>query len=105
MKRNRKAKILAVMALLGALGAGLGRKGARLGSVSLPDVTPEDAIYAVMNAAKAGNVSGYLDGYTGPMKAALQRSVEEGGAREFAKYLQRSNAGVKGAAVSIGRSP
>src|SRR5437870_3274682 len=99
MKRNMQARILAA-SLLGVLAIAVARKTWLEGAG--PSVsTPEDAIYAVMNATRAGNVNHYLDGYTGPMRAGLQRSRDESGGAAFARYLQSSNAGVKGLAVKV----
>jgi hypothetical protein len=54
-----------------------------------------------MNAARAGDVSRYLAGYTGPLRVALQRSLDDGGRPAFARYLESLDAGVKGLAVSV----
>src|ERR1035437_706117 len=105
MKPNTRARILAVAVLLGALGVGGARKAGWFESAATPAATTEDAvsagIYAPMNAARAGDVSRYLAGYTGQMRTALQRSLEESGGAAFARYLQSLDAGVKGMAVSV----
>ena len=62
--------------------------------------SPQDAIYAMLEAARAGNVTAYLACYSGNMQASLQHSVRESGEEGFAKYLRDSNASVKGVAVS-----
>jgi hypothetical protein len=108
MKRNTQARLLAVAALLGALGAGSARKAGWFDRAFKPAATTEDAItaaiYATMDAARAGDVSRYLDGYTGPMRAALQRSLDDSGGPAFARYLQGLDAGVKGLAVRVDSS-
>src|SRR5664279_3646225 len=105
MKPNTRARILAVAVLLGALGVGGARKAGWFESAATPAATTEDAvsagIYAPMNAARAGDVGRYLAGYTGQMRTALQRSLEESGGAAFARYLQSLDAGVKGMAVSV----
>ena len=105
MKRNTRARVLAVAALLGALGVGGARKAGWFESAATPAATTEDAvsagIYAPMNAARAGDVSRYLAGYTGPMQVALQRSLDDSGRAAFARYLISLDAGVKGLAVSV----
>jgi hypothetical protein len=105
MKRNPRAQVLAVAVLLGALGVGGARKAGWFEGGAAPAATTEDAIsatiYATMNAARAGNVSRYLAGYTGPMRVALQRTVDDSGRAAFARYLQSSDAGVKGLAVRV----
>ena len=105
MKRNTQARILAVATLLGALGV----RGARKAGWFEGPVTPADmmddgisaAIYATMNAARAGDVSRYLAGYTEPMQVALKRSLDDSGSAAFARYLQSLDAGVKGLAVWV----
>jgi hypothetical protein len=108
MKRNTQARILAVAALLGALGVGAARKAGWLEGAAAPAATTEEAIsaaiYATMNAARAGDASRYLAGYTGPMRVALQRSRDDSGRAAFVRYLQSLDAGVKGLAVSVENS-
>jgi len=105
MKRNTRARVLAVAALLGALAAGSARKTGWFEVAVAPAVTAEDAIsagvYATMNAARSGDVSRYLTGYTGPMRVALQRSLDDSGNAAFARYLRSLDAGVKGLAVWV----
>ena len=105
MKRNTRARVLAVAALLGALAAGSARKAGWFEGAVAPPVTDEEAIsaavYAAMNAARAGDVSRYLSGYTGPMRVALERSLDDSGRAAFTRYLQSLDAGVKGLAVTV----
>ncbi len=100
-ERRRLARIatLAIMAV--ALGLALFRSGAlRPRAVLTPDPTPRDAIYGMLDAARAGDVGAYLASYTGQMAASLRQSVVESGEPAFAKYLRDSNAAMKGVAVS-----
>jgi hypothetical protein len=105
MKRNTQARILAVTALVAAVGMGVVRKAGWLEGAAAPAATEEDAIsasvYATMNAARAGEVSRYLAGYMGTMRVALQRSLDDSGKAAFARYLQNLDAGVKGLAVRV----
>ena len=105
MKRNMRARVLAVVALLGALAVGSARKTGWFEGAVAPADTEEEAIsaavYATMNAARAGDVSRYLSGYTGPMRVALQRSLYESGRAAFTRYLESLDAEVKGLAVSV----
>jgi hypothetical protein len=104
MQRNTQTRILALAVLLGALGVALARRGGRSDG-GAGAVTAEDAIsasiYDTMNAARAGDVRRYLIGYTGPMRAALQRLLVDGGDAAFALYLRSLDAGLKGLAVSV----
>ena len=105
MKRNTRARVFAVAVLLGVLAAGSARKAGWFGGTVAPAATDEEAIstavYATMNAARAGDVSRYLAGYTGPLRVALQRSLEDSGRPAFARYLESLDAGLKGLAVSV----
>lgn len=90
-----KAHILTAVVLAGVLGIGLGH---RLKPV-LP-AEPQDTVYAMLAAARSGDVKSYLSNYTGGMEAALRQSLAESGQAAFASYLARSNAEVKGVAVA-----
>jgi hypothetical protein len=103
MKTNRKAQIATIIVLLLALALVLGRKRNGIGSWSVPAppraAAPQDTIYAMLDAAREGNVKKYLDCYAGQMLASLRQALAETGDRKFAQYLQDSNAAIKGVAV------
>jgi hypothetical protein len=61
---------------------------------------PQDAVYAMFAAARAGDVKSFLGHFTGAMERSLRQSLAESGNAGFANYLIRSNADVKGIAVS-----
>jgi hypothetical protein len=63
------------------------------------DPQPQDCIYSMLDAARSGNVAGYLGSYTGEMAGALRQSVRETGEAAFAKYLRDTNASIKGLAL------
>jgi hypothetical protein len=111
MKSDKKAKVVTVVVMVAALGIVLGQKyGWRMPSVKMADLapkaaakadpTPQDAIYAMLDAARLGDVSTYLASYTGQMEASLRQSLAETTAAGFAKYLKDSNAAIKGIAIS-----
>ena len=87
-------KGMTVLVILTALGIGIARKGLR----RPPEADPQDAVYAMLDAARAGDVKRYLASYTGATAAALRQASAESGA--FAQYLRDSQATVKGVAVS-----
>ena len=110
MKKEHKARVVTV-AVLAAIGAGLAAKtGWRLSDMrSLPGISrlapqsspePQDAIYAMFGAARAGDVRAYMDSYTGQMEASLRQELAETTESAFAKYLKNSNAAIRGIAVS-----
>lgn len=112
MSPDKKAKIVTVVVLAGALAIVLGQKyGWKLPNVKVsdlaprpaapkPDPTPQDAIYAMLDAARLGDVKTYLASYTGQMEASLKQSIGETTASGFAKYLKDQNASIKGIAIS-----
>jgi hypothetical protein len=108
MTKDRKARVVTVAVLAVALGIGLGRKtGWRIPDLrsfrtaaSTVAIGPQDTVYAMLNAARAGDVKAYLAEYTGSMEAALRQSLAESTDAAFAKYLRDSTASLKGVAVS-----
>lgn len=63
------------------------------------DPTPQDTVYAMFDAAREGDVNGYLSHYAGQMVASLRQTVAEQGEAAFARYLKETNAPVKGIAI------
>jgi hypothetical protein len=90
-----------MMILAAALGVVVFRKtdlGASIrGLTQRSNPTPQDAIYAMLDAARTGDVTRYMACYTGQMEQSLQRARAE--SADFAKYLRDSNAALKGIAV------
>jgi hypothetical protein len=62
--------------------------------------TPEDTIYAMYDAARAGDVKLYAGFFTGTMAAALDRAQRDSNPAAFAQYLRGLNDGLKGMAIS-----
>ena len=106
MSADKKAKIITVVVLAVAMGVAVGKKyGWRMPSVApmaaaKADPTPQDAIYAMLDAARTGDVKSYMSSYTGQMESSLRQSLAESGDAGFAKYLKDSNAAIKGIAIS-----
>ena len=102
MNRRLKAQILTVLILLSGLAIAVLRKPsvvtiARL-TAQVSDPTPQDAIYAMLDAARAGDVERYMSMYIDPIQTSLRQAMLE--SKDFAKYLRDSNSGVKGVAVN-----
>jgi hypothetical protein len=95
--RERKTQALTAAVLLVAVGAAVVRKS---GARNSAGATPQDTVYAMLDAARAGDVRAYLAQYTGSMATALRQTLAESNDAAFAKYLKESNAALKGAAVS-----
>jgi len=112
MSPDKKAKVGTVIALAGALAIVLGQKyGWKMPNVKVSDLapraaapksdpTPQDAIYGMLDAARAGDVKTYLASYTGQMEVSLRQSIGETTESGFAKYLKNQNASIKGIAIS-----
>ena len=64
------------------------------------EASPEDVIWQMMDATRAGNVQAYLRCFTGALKQNLEKSVSEMGEPQFSGYLKRLNDEVTGVAVS-----
>jgi hypothetical protein len=62
---------------------------------------PEDTIYAMLDAARTGNVKAYLDVFSGPMHDQLRQVVNDSTESKFAAYLTTQNAAFQGVAVSM----
>jgi hypothetical protein len=97
MKKNRIAQILTAAALGTALLVVVARQ--RRPADVQPRDTPQSAVYAMLDAARDGDVKRYLACHTGPMENALQRAIAESGEPKFAAYLKETNAAIKGVAV------
>jgi hypothetical protein len=90
-----KARIVTVLVLMGALAVVVLRStDFRLTRLN---AKPQDAVYAMFDAARAGDVERYLGSYTGEMAQLLARAKSE--SPNFAAYLRDSNAGLKGIAM------
>jgi hypothetical protein len=88
------AVLVAVAAVVLVRQSGWSPSGSRKGR------TPQDAIYAMLDAAREGGVGAYLDSYSGPLRAELDQAVREQGQRRFGEYLRTSNAPIKGIAIT-----
>lgn len=114
MTRERLRQTITIGVLAAAGGLALAVKTAGRRSPSPPAVraaqaeqapAPQDAIYAMLDAARQGDVNAYLGCYTGAMRTALEASLRESGAENLARYLRDSNASIKGVAVSQPEGP
>ncbi len=61
---------------------------------------PRDTIYAMLDAARDGDVEAYIACYTGEMARQLEQSTAEMTRDGFAKYLQDRNREIKGIAIN-----
>jgi hypothetical protein len=100
MKPKRAASLLTAAALAVTFGLAVAKnKGWTLAGADL-SATPEDAIYGMLDAARAGNVKAYLDCYSGHMNDQLRQSAADAVPGDFEKYLKTTNAAIQGVALS-----
>ena len=109
MSRQEKARYLTIAVLIMAVVIVAGRKaGWQLPSGSAPlrasepprPPEPRDAIYKMLDAARAGDATAYMACYTGQMETMLRQSLTEMGPQRFSKYLTDANKEIKGVALS-----
>ncbi|MBM3814728.1 MAG: DUF4878 domain-containing protein [Acidimicrobiia bacterium] len=107
MTKQRKAQLLTGLIMAGALAFVMLRATNRPVTDLIPvaaqpkaDPTPQDAIYAMLDAAREGNVQAYLAAYTGQMETSLKQSIAEQGEQAFGRYLKETNQPVKGIAIT-----
>jgi hypothetical protein len=65
---------------------------------------PEDVVYSMLDAQRAGDAKAYVNAFSGPIRDQLQQVVKEESASKFASYLVRSS-DFRGAAVAVTERP
>ncbi len=98
-QRTAQAVTIAVIALIVAIVA-IRQSGWRPSRPAAREQTPQDAIYAMLDAAREGDVETYIGHYAGQIRATLEQAIEEQGEDGFARYLRESNAPIKGIAIT-----
>ena len=100
-ERLRQVVTVAVLAAAGTLALGTKSRWRRTTPpAATAQAAPQDPIYAMLDAARQGDVAAYLACYAGSMRTALDASVRESGNQAFARYLRDSNAAIKGVALN-----
>ena len=64
------------------------------------EAEPRDTIYAMLDAARDGDVGTYIACYSGEMARQLEQSITEMTREGFAKDLQERNREIKGIAIN-----
>ncbi|MCI0524875.1 MAG: hypothetical protein L0Y75_06385 [Acidobacteria bacterium] len=96
--KQRLPAIITVLLIISAIA--FFAKRDRTTSTSKAPVTPEDVVWRMSDAARAGDVNAYLECFGGALKSNLQRTVAEMGEAQFSQYLKRLNGEMTGIAVS-----
>lgn len=111
MRKDTQAKILTGALFVAAIAFVVGRNNGwelpspgsasdLLPSSSKKQDAPRETIYAMLDAARDGDVAAYIDCYGGEMVRRLQQSRDEMTAEGFSDYLKQRNAEVKGIAIN-----
>lgn len=108
MTKQRQAQFVTLAVIVIGLALVVGREtgwrlpsgsGEALFSGSQEPETPTDTINRMMDAARDGDVNGYLACFSGQMEKTLRQSVEEMSSSGFADYLKTNNKLIKGFAM------
>jgi ABC-type long-subunit fatty acid transport system fused permease/ATPase subunit len=67
--------------------------------------TPEDTVYRMLDAARAGNTAVYVDAFSGPLQQQIQQVVRESGKTQFATYLTGQSSSFQSVALSVTDQP
>jgi hypothetical protein len=67
--------------------------------------TPEDTIYGMLDAARAGNTAVYVDTFSGSLQQQIQQAIRESGKTQFASYLTAQSSSFQSVALSVADQP
>jgi len=67
--------------------------------------TPADSVYAMLDAARAGDTRAYLDSFSSPIHEQLAQVIKENSEPKFAEYLKSQNTEFQSVAVSVADWP
>ena len=68
-----------------------------------PDGKPQTAIYKMLDAARDGDLDGYIACYSGELRRELEQNRSEMGDEEFRRYLADRDDAIKGVALMAPR--
>jgi len=91
--------VLAILGFVVAKKSGVQWPSGVVQSSATSGSSPQDTIYATLDAARAGDAQAYLKLYAGPMRATLDETLKEKGEASFREYLKSSSRDLKGMAV------
>jgi hypothetical protein len=67
--------------------------------------SPADAVYGMLDAARAGDTKQYVDTFGGPLRQQIQQVMRESGKSQFATYLSTQSGAFQSVAVSVTDQP
>jgi hypothetical protein len=66
---------------------------------------PEDTVYGMLDAARAGDIAVYVDTFSGPLQHQIEQVIREGGKTQFAHYLTAQSSSFQSVALSVADQP
>jgi hypothetical protein len=66
---------------------------------------PEDTVYGMLDAARAGDTTVYVDTFSGPLQQQIQQVIRESGRTQFATYLTAQSSSFQSVALSVADQP
>jgi hypothetical protein len=66
---------------------------------------PEDTVYGMLDAARAGDTAVYVDTFSGPLQQQIQQVIRESGKTQFAHYLTAQSSSFQSVALSVADQP
>jgi hypothetical protein len=63
--------------------------------------SPEDTVYGMLDAARAGDTAVYVDTFAGPLQQQIQQVIRESGKKQFAAYLTAQSSSFQSVALSV----
>lgn len=110
MKKEVQAKILTAVLVAGVAAFVIAQRTgwdpaesagrSLLSSKPRKEAEPRETIYAMLDAARDGEVEAYLDCYIGDTARRLAQSRDEMTAEAFGEYLRNRNREIKGIAIN-----
>jgi hypothetical protein len=67
--------------------------------------TPEDTVYGMLDAARAGDTAVYVDTFSGALQQQIQQVIRESGKTHFASYLTAQSSSFQSVALSVADQP
>ena len=67
--------------------------------------TPEDAVYGMLDAARSGNTTVYVNTFSGPLQQQIQQVIRESGKKQFSTYLTGQSLSFQSVALSVTEQP
>ena len=67
--------------------------------------TPEDTVYGMLDAARAGDTTVYVDTFAGSLQQQIQQVIRESGRKQFATYLTGQSSSFQSIALSVADQP